>query len=191
MGWQADLRLPRSAVAPRSSSAAMRAPRRSTAGCANSRVRWRGRWRGTIPGTRADPAPLPASPLESRRPTYRRCPAPPGSLDPSIEPSIDKTSWGHNSAALLSASVAQLVEQLTLNQLVLGSSPSRGTKSQKPPIKARGLRILRVAKSGLVLKPSAKIYTEVRGCRGSQLVSQNDGQSGISDRNVRSPLDAN
>ncbi len=27
------------------------------------------------------------------------------------------------------ASVAQLVEQLTLNQLVLGSSPSRGTTS--------------------------------------------------------------
>jgi hypothetical protein len=27
----------------------------------------------------------------------------------------------------LVASVAQLVEQLTLNQLVLGSSPSRGT----------------------------------------------------------------
>ena len=29
----------------------------------------------------------------------------------------------------LVASVAQLVEQLTLNQLVLGSSPSRGTTS--------------------------------------------------------------
>jgi hypothetical protein len=28
---------------------------------------------------------------------------------------------------VLVASVAQLVEQLTLNQLVLGSSPSRGT----------------------------------------------------------------
>jgi hypothetical protein len=28
---------------------------------------------------------------------------------------------------MLVASVAQLVEQLTLNQLVLGSSPSRGT----------------------------------------------------------------
>ena len=32
---------------------------------------------------------------------------------------------------LLVASVAQLVEQLTLNQLVLGSSPSRGTTFQK------------------------------------------------------------
>jgi hypothetical protein len=30
---------------------------------------------------------------------------------------------------VLVASVAQLVEQLTLNQLVLGSSPSRGTTS--------------------------------------------------------------
>ena len=30
------------------------------------------------------------------------------------------------------ASVAQLVEQLTLNQLVLGSSPSRGTISSSP-----------------------------------------------------------
>ena len=33
--------------------------------------------------------------------------------------------------ALQSASVAQLAEQLTLNQLVLGSSPSRGTSFNK------------------------------------------------------------
>jgi hypothetical protein len=34
---------------------------------------------------------------------------------------------GADRASSLVASVAQLVEQLTLNQLVLGSSPSRGT----------------------------------------------------------------
>ena len=37
-------------------------------------------------------------------------------------------------ALLFVASVAQLVEQLTLNQLVLGSSPSRGTTSKDFPI---------------------------------------------------------
>ena len=40
---------------------------------------------------------------------------------------VDKTRWVPNLFGSLSASVAQLVEQLTLNQLVLGSSPSRGT----------------------------------------------------------------
>ncbi len=37
----------------------------------------------------------------------------------------------------LVASVAQLVEQLTLNQLVLGSSPSRGTNSDSSPFRIR------------------------------------------------------
>src|SRR2546422_6899737 len=40
---------------------------------------------------------------------------------------VDKTSSHHNLFHLLVASVAQLVEQLTLNQLVPGSSPGRGT----------------------------------------------------------------
>src|SRR5882762_8376817 len=42
---------------------------------------------------------------------------------------VDKTSAAHNLFSLLAASVAQLVEQLTLNQLVWGSSPHRGTSS--------------------------------------------------------------
>ena len=37
------------------------------------------------------------------------------------------------------ASVAQLVEQLTLNQLVLGSSPSRGTPLKALILKGLGL----------------------------------------------------
>src|ERR1035437_5051873 len=37
-------------------------------------------------------------------------------------------------AGQLVASVAQLVEQLTLNQLVLGSSPSRGTNPKRSPM---------------------------------------------------------
>ena len=40
---------------------------------------------------------------------------------------VDKTLASHNLFGLPVASVAQLAEQLTLNQLVLGSSPSRGT----------------------------------------------------------------
>jgi integrase len=40
---------------------------------------------------------------------------------------VDKSFGRPNLCPLLVASVAQLVEQLTLNQLVLGSSPSRGT----------------------------------------------------------------
>ena len=40
---------------------------------------------------------------------------------------VDKSLPISNLLRSLSASVAQLVEQLTLNQLVLGSSPSRGT----------------------------------------------------------------
>ena len=40
---------------------------------------------------------------------------------------IDKADPSGHPAARSVASVAQLVEQLTLNQLVLGSSPSRGT----------------------------------------------------------------
>ena len=43
------------------------------------------------------------------------------------EVDIDKGAWGGNLVRLRVASVAQLAEQLTLNQLVLGSSPSRGT----------------------------------------------------------------
>ena len=42
-------------------------------------------------------------------------------------PLLDKTGESSNPIRGLVASVAQLVEQLTLNQLVLGSSPSRGT----------------------------------------------------------------
>jgi hypothetical protein len=34
----------------------------------------------------------------------------------------------------LVASVAQLVEQLTLNQLVVGSNPPRGTTSSESPL---------------------------------------------------------
>src|SRR5882672_8237389 len=44
---------------------------------------------------------------------------------------VDKTPSPHNLFHLLVASVAQLVEQLTLNQLVPGSSPGRGTTSKK------------------------------------------------------------
>jgi hypothetical protein len=40
---------------------------------------------------------------------------------------LDKPGLNYNLVALLVASVAQLAEQLTLNQLVEGSSPSRGT----------------------------------------------------------------
>jgi integrase len=40
---------------------------------------------------------------------------------------IDICARNHNLFGLLVASVAQLAEELTLNQLVLGSSPSRGT----------------------------------------------------------------
>ena len=40
---------------------------------------------------------------------------------------LDKPGPNYNLVALLVASVAQLAEQLTLNQLVEGSSPSRGT----------------------------------------------------------------
>ena len=43
------------------------------------------------------------------------------------EGGVDKCFCRPNLCPLLVASVAQLVEQLTLNQLVLGSSPSRGT----------------------------------------------------------------
>ena len=43
------------------------------------------------------------------------------------KPPLDKTGKSSNPMCGLGASVAQLVEQLTLNQLVLGSSPSRGT----------------------------------------------------------------
>jgi hypothetical protein len=55
----------------------------------------------------------------------------------------------------LSASVAQLVEQLTLNQLVLGSSPSRGTTltstyadSSPPPMQPLGIKPSLQRKSG-------------------------------------------
>ena len=43
---------------------------------------------------------------------------------------LDKSGLNYNLVALLVASVAQLAEQLTLNQLVEGSSPSRGTTSR-------------------------------------------------------------
>jgi hypothetical protein len=46
------------------------------------------------------------------------------------------------------ASVAQLVEQLTLNQLVLGSSPSRGTiflKGMLSPATFKSNRIIALA----------------------------------------------
>ncbi len=46
-------------------------------------------------------------------------------------PLLDKTAESRNPVCGLAASVAQLVEQLTLNQLVLGSSPSRGTNFSK------------------------------------------------------------
>jgi hypothetical protein len=44
--------------------------------------------------------------------------------------SVDKTSPASNLSPFLVASVAQLVEQLTLNQLVPGSSPGRGNPAQ-------------------------------------------------------------
>ena len=44
--------------------------------------------------------------------------------------------------AALVASVAQLVEQLTLNQLVHGSSPCRGTIFQKLPNNADAKYVL-------------------------------------------------
>jgi hypothetical protein len=40
---------------------------------------------------------------------------------------LDKQGWASNLKGLRDASVAQLAELLTLNQLVEGSSPSRGT----------------------------------------------------------------
>ena len=43
----------------------------------------------------------------------------------------EKASSRNTNVFKLVASVAQLVEQLTLNQLVLGSSPSRGTNKIK------------------------------------------------------------
>ena len=44
-----------------------------------------------------------------------------------VEAILDKQNVSHNVSSLPVASVAQLAEQLTLNQLVEGSSPSRGT----------------------------------------------------------------
>ena len=48
----------------------------------------------------------------------------------NLRPASRSNPTGPDRNGIPNASVAQLVEQLTLNQLVLGSSPSRGTSSQ-------------------------------------------------------------
>jgi hypothetical protein len=60
------------------------------------------------------------------------CP-PRGSCYTSRVAAIDEAFVLFDPTALSHASVAQSVEQLTLNQLVLGSNPSRGTSSATLP----------------------------------------------------------
>jgi hypothetical protein len=54
---------------------------------------------------------------------------------------LDKGGPNYNLVRLLVASVAQLAEQLTLNQLVEGSSPSRGTTLTTTQVSIDGSRM--------------------------------------------------
>jgi hypothetical protein len=57
-------------------------------------------------------------------------------------------AWSHNLLHLLVASVAQLVEQLTLNQLVPGSSPGRGTSLRAAGFSSNFLRLTPAIEGG-------------------------------------------
>jgi hypothetical protein len=91
--------------------------------------------RGITGGAEAgDPGCAPNATRNQRRTPLRRLARyllPPRAAEPirrlKVFVGIDKTASKHHPAGRSVASVAQLVEQLTLNQLVLGSSPSRGT----------------------------------------------------------------
>ena len=67
-----------------------------------------------------------------------------------------------------SASLAQLVEQLTLNQFVRGSSPRGGTKKKRPEENGRFFCFLEAEGGGSGVLPQNKI--EPKGVDASKLI---------------------